>query len=91
MRNLLRVIKQTKPIQVASGKAEGGMISKSTLVLQELGGRYENSYVVTLLGNGATCKYHPGDLVFAALRFTTHEHNGATYQDIVANEILKAN
>ena len=90
MKNLFRVIKQTEPIQVPSQKAEGGMISKSTIVLQELGGKYENAYVVTLLGNAATCKYYPNDLVFAALRFSTREYNGATYQDIVANEIIKS-
>jgi hypothetical protein len=76
---------------VPSQKAEGGMISKSTIVLQELGGKYENSYIVTLLGNAATCQYYSGDLVFAALRFSTREYNGTTYQDIVANEIIKAN
>ena len=67
------------------------MISKSTIVLQELGGKYENTYVVTLLGNAATCQYYSGDLVFAALRFTTREYNGVTYQDIMANEMIKAN
>ncbi len=91
MKSLFRVIKQTEPIQVSSQKAEGGMISKSTIVLQELGGKYENTYVVTLLGNAATCQYYSGDLVFAALRFSTREYNGTTYQDIVANEIIKAN
>ena len=90
MKSLFRVVKQTEPIQVPSQKAEGGMISKSTIVLQELGGKYENAYVVTLLGNAATCKYYPNDLVFAALRFSTREYNGVTYQDIVANEIIKS-
>ncbi len=91
MNNIFRVIKQTEPIQVPSQKTEGGMISKSTIVLQELGGKYENTYVVTLLGNAATCQYYSGDLVFAVLRFSTREYNGTTYQDIVANEIIKAN
>jgi hypothetical protein len=90
MKNILRVIQQTEPIQVPSQKAESGTIAKSYITLQELGGPYENKYLVTLFGNAATCKYFPGDIVFAALRFSTHEHNGSTFQDIVATEILKA-
>ncbi|MBO5704132.1 MAG: hypothetical protein J6R91_06170 [Bacteroidaceae bacterium] len=89
MKNIFKVIKQTEPIQVSSQKAEGGMINKSTIVLQELGGRYENTYVVALLGSSAMCKFYAGDLVVAALHFSTHEHNATTYQDIVANEIIK--
>lgn len=90
MKNFFRVIKQTEPIQVSSQKAEGGMISKSTIVLREIGGKYENTYAVTLLGNSAICKFYADDLVVAALRFSVREHNGITYQDIVANEIIKA-
>ncbi len=59
-----------------------------TLVLQELGGRYENQYVVTAFGTLATLRFDEGCLVAATLRFQTHEHNGAEYQDVVANEIV---
>ena len=38
-------------------------------------------------GNLALCKFTPGKLVVAALRFQTHESNGAFYQDIVASEV----
>ena len=37
--------------------------------------------------NGALCKFTPGKLVVAALRFQTHESNGAFYQDIVASSL----
>jgi hypothetical protein len=87
MKNLFRVIHQGEPQQVASQKVEGGQISKCTIVLQDLGGKFENMYVCTLLGNSAQCKWYPGELVFAALRFQAREYNGQWYQDIVVGEI----
>lgn len=88
MKNLFRVIHQGEPQQVASQKAEGGQVSKCSIVLQELGGKYENMYVCTLFGNGAQCKWYAGELVHAALRFQAHEYNGQWYQDIVVGEIV---
>lgn len=90
MKNLFRVIHQGEPQQVASQKAEGGQVSKCQIVLQELGGKYENMYVCTLFGNSATCKWYAGDLVFASLRFQAHEYNGQWYQDITVGEIVSA-
>ena len=40
-----------------------------------------------MYGNLALCKFTPGKLVVAALRFQTHESNGAFYQDIVASSL----
>ena len=90
MKNLFRVIHQGEPQQVASQKAEGGQVNKCQIVLQELGGKYENMYVCTLFGNSATCKWYAGDLVFASLRFQAHEYNGQWYQDITVGEIVSA-
>ena len=88
MKHLFRVINQSEPQQVPSQKAEGGQVTKSTIVLQAFGGKYENVYVCTLFGNSATCKWYPGELVFASLRFQAHEYNGQWYQDIVVSEIV---
>ncbi|MBO5964331.1 MAG: DUF3127 domain-containing protein [Bacteroidaceae bacterium] len=88
MKNIFRVIHQSEPQQVPSQKAEGGQVTKSTIVLQAFGGRFENVYVCTLFGNSATCKWYPGELVFASLRFQAHEYNGQWYQDIVVSEIV---
>jgi hypothetical protein len=44
--------------------------------------------VVTAFGTLATLRFEDGCLVAATLRFQTHEHNGAEYQDVVANEIV---
>ena len=76
---------------VPSQKAEGGQISKCNIVLQELGGKFENSYVATILGEQARIRYELDDLVAASLRFSTREYNGQVYQDIVVNEIVKIN
>ena len=84
---ILRVVKSGVMTTVKSDKVENGVLNKRTLVLQELGGKYENSYVVTTLGNLATIEFAEGQLVVASLRFATHEYNGQVFMDVVANEI----
>ena len=66
-------------------------MSKCNIVLQELGGKYENSYVATMLGEQARIRFELNDPVAASLRFSTREYNGQVYQDIVVNEIVKLN
>ena len=56
-----------------------------------MGGDYEDEYQCALLGNIALCKYATGKTVVATLRFSTHEANGAYYQDIVATDIVPIN
>ena len=89
MKQILKVVTQSETIAVPSQKAEGGQVMKSTIVPQELGGRYEDTFVATMLGNTAQCRFYAGELVAAALRFTTREYNGQVYQDIVVNDIVK--
>ena len=74
-----------------SQKAEGGQISKCNVVLQEPGGKFENSYVATILGEQAKIRFAKDDLVVASLRFSTREYNGQMYQDIVVSEIVRIN
>ena len=89
MNNFYRVTAQSDTFAVPSQKAEGGQISKCNIVLQELGGKYANSYVATVLGEQARVRFEKDDLVAASLRFSTREYNGQVYQDIVVNEIVK--
>ena len=91
MKNFFRVIAQSEPFAVQSQKAEGGQISKCNIVLQELGGKYENSYVATILGEQANMRFAKDELVVASLRFSTREYNGQVYQDILISEIVKLN
>ena len=86
---ILRVVKCGEMLSVKSEKSENGILNKRQLVLQELGGKYEPTYVVTALGNLATLEFGEGDVVIATLRFQTREFNGQIYMDIVATEILK--
>lgn len=88
---ILRVVKCGMMTTVKSDKSENGVLNKRTLVMQELGGRYESSYVVTALGNLATIEFAEGQLVVASLRFTTREYNGQVFMDVIANEIVKIN
>ena len=91
MKQIFKVQAQSETFLVPSQKAEGGQISKCNIVLQELGGKYENSYVAAILGEQARMKFEKDDIVVAALRFSTREYNGQVYQDIVVNEIVKLN
>ena len=86
---ILRVVKCGECFTVKSEKSEGGMLNKRTLVLQELGGKFEPTYVVSALGNLATLQFNEGDIVIATLRFQSREFNGQTFMDVVATEIIK--
>ena len=86
---LLKVVTCGEMIPVKSEKAEGGQLNKRQLVLQELGGKYEPTYVVTALGDLATMEFSEGELVFATMRFQGREFNGQRYMDIVATELIK--
>ena len=91
MKKFFRVIAQSEPFAVQSQKVEGGQISKCNIVLQELGSKFENSYVATILGEQANMRFAKDELVVASLRFSTREYNGQIFQDIVVNEIIKIN
>ena len=91
MKQIYKVTAQSETYSVSSQKAEGGQISKCNIVLQELGGKFENSYVATILGEEAQTRFMKNDLVVASLRFSTREYNGQVYQDIVISEIIKLN
>ena len=87
---ILRVVRQGEAFSVQSSKQESGSLQKYTIVLRELGGsKYENEYVCTMLGNLAGCRFYEGDLVAATLRFSTHEYQGQTFQEILATDIAK--
>ena len=84
---IMRVVQQSEAFAVQSQKAENGQTMKCNIMLQEMGGKYENQYVAAILGNVATNKFTPGDIVAATMRFSTREYNGAHYQDILVTDI----
>lgn len=83
MKTFFKVVSQSEPVSI---NTQNGQMQKSTIVLQEIGGKYEDSYVASLLGNQV--KFYPGDYVWAALRFTAREYNGSSYQDITIQDIV---
>ena len=86
---ILRVVKCGECFTVKSEKSEGGVLNKRTLVLQELGGKFEPTYVVSALGNLATVQFDEGDIVIATLRFQSREYNGQVFMDVVATELIR--
>ena len=88
---ILKVVRQGEAFSVQSAKAETGAIQKCNIVLRELGGKFENEYVCAMLGNLAACRFYEGDIVCATLRFSTHEYQGQTFQEILATDIVKIN
>ena len=89
---ILRVVRQGEAFSVQSKQSENGQIKKCTIVLKELGGsKFENEYVCTMLGSLAGCRFYEGDIVCATLRFSTHEYQGQTFQEILATDIVKVN
>ena len=88
---ILKVVRQGEAFRVQSAKAEGGQIQKCNILLKELGGKFENEYVCAMLGNLAACRFYEGDVVLATLRFSTHEYQGQTFQEVLVTELVKVN
>ncbi len=88
MKQVMRVVSCGELQQVPSQKAEGGMLCKRQIVLQEIGGKYEDQVVGVMLGNLAQCQFYPGDVVMASIRLSVREYNGQMYQDIVVETLI---
>ena len=89
---ILKVVRQGEAFSVQSAKAETGSIQKCNIVLRELGSsKFENEYVCAMLGNLAACRFYEDDVVLATLRFSTHEYQGQTFQEVLATDIVKVN
>ena len=87
---VFRVVSQGVVSYIPSTKQEGGQLAKCLIRLKEFGGsKFGNEYACTMFGNLAQCRFFEGDLVVASLRFQVHEVNGAMYQEIIANDVVK--
>ena len=90
IKQIFRVVSQGDVTYVPSTKQEGGQLAKCIIRLKEFGGgKFGNEYACTMFGNLAKSKFYEGDLVVASLRFQVHEVNGAVYQEVVANDVVK--
>ena len=84
----LKVVKCGEMFSVKSEKSETGQLNKRNVVLKELGGKFENEYAATLLGEMAAADLKEGIIIGATLRFQTREYNGQMFQDIVVTEMF---
>ena len=84
---ILKVVKSGDMFSVKSEKSENGQLNKRNLVLKELGGKFENEYAVSVLGNAASLVFYEGVLVVVTLRFQTREYNGQMFQDIIVTDM----
>ena len=84
MKTLFKVISQSEPVSI---NTQNGQMQKSTIVLQEIGGKFEDSYAAALLGD--QIKLSPDDYVWASLRFSARNYNGSVYQDVTIQEIVQ--
>ncbi|MBQ8866841.1 MAG: hypothetical protein IJ013_03855 [Bacteroidaceae bacterium] len=91
IKSLFRVVKCGEPFTVQSTKAEGGQVQKKYIHLQEIGGKFSDQYVATLLGKDAACNFYPGDVLAASLRASVSEYNEKMYQDILVVDFYKFN
>ena len=64
---IMQVVQQGEAFAVQSKTNETGQTMKCNIVLQELGGKYENQYVAAMLGNMAACRFTQGETVVDAL------------------------
>lgn len=87
MKQIFKVVAQQESMTVT--KQDGSMLKKCFLVLQEIGNKYENSYVCALLGNDAESRFYKDELVVASLRFQHYEYQDKFYNEITVQEILK--
>lgn len=86
---IMRVTKLGNLETYTSNKAEVGTVEKRNVVLQSIGGKYEDAFVVALFGLAARQPLAVGDIVAAKLSYLTHDYQNQTYQDVIAREVVK--
>lgn len=85
----MRVVQQGESFTVQCQQSENGQLAKCNIVLQEMGGKFENQFVATMLGQMAQFRFQKGDVVAVTLRFTTHQFEERVYQDILVTDLYK--
>lgn len=86
----IKTLAQT-PLRTVQVTRDEGQTSLQvcTLMAQEVGGKFANSYAIQLFGDMATQVFNPGELLLAALRFRARQNGESIFQDVVADEILR--
>lgn len=91
MIRIVRVMGQT-PIKTVPSKFDGnGERKMSTIMAQEPGTRWADSFAITLFGDLAEQTFSNGELVMVAMKFSARENGEHIFQDIVAEELIRVN
>jgi len=86
MRKIVRIVSQGQIVNIT--KSDGTTIKKSMIVLQDLGGKYEDTYAAALLSPNIG-QFQPNDVYAVSLRFQAHEYNGQVFQDVLLQDYCK--
>ena len=89
MRTFFMVDSLGDTFTIPSQKAKDGVMYKRVVALTEVGVKYGDRVVATLLGEDARdTLFGEGDFILASVRFNTHEYNGQVYMDAVMEDYL---
>lgn len=84
-KSMIRIMRFKTQTASETITTNNGQTLKTTLVFEEIGGRYADSYCAVMFGE--TPSLRPGQLVAMDLRFMAHLHDGRYYQDCWINDI----
>lgn len=85
MTSIFKVIFVGEPCSIT--RKDGSEAVKQSITIREIGGKYDNHFVATWIGN-SMCNLAPGSTIAAALRFSVRNYEGQDYQDIVLQEYV---
>lgn len=85
MTSIFKVIFVGEPCSIT--RKDGSAAVKQSITIREIGGKYDNQFVATWIGNEA-CKLAQNNTIAAALRFSVRTYEGQDYQDILLQEYI---
>ena len=85
MKQFFKVVSQEETIYSTDEKT-----FKSKIVLTEIGGGEQvNTFIATMTGKTAQCRFYKGEPVVAVLNFKVKEIDGQQYQEVILDDIIK--
>ncbi|MCQ2343115.1 MAG: hypothetical protein MJZ75_06495 [Paludibacteraceae bacterium] len=88
MKSIFKIIFVSDPYTLT--KKDGTTCLKQTITLREIGGKYENQFVATWLGD-QQINLNVNTTIAASLRFSVRTFEGQDYQDITLQEFVVLN
>jgi len=85
MKGIYKIVFVGDPFTIT--KKDGTTCQKQIINLREMGGKYEDQYAVTWLGD-KPLNLNEGATIVASLRFSVRTYEGQDYQDITLQEYV---